>query len=84
MAEQNFDLGGSLMREAHSTSLQGNRNPNSDVLPEAEGIRWAEDGAAKAAEGVGEGKRTAEAAGGGAVVGEAGTVRMWHRETSKP
>ena len=45
-----------------------------DVLPVAEGIRRAEGGAGKTAQGTGEGEWAAEAAGGGAFAGEAGAA----------
>ena len=55
----------------HPTSLQRSRDHRPDVLPLEEGIRRFEDGSGETTQRTGERKRQAQAAGGGAVAGEA-------------
>ena len=58
-------------REEHTTSLQGNRDHRSDVLPLEEGVRRPEVGSSKTDEGAGAREREIEAFSSGAVSGEA-------------
>jgi len=48
-------------REEHTTSLQGNRDHRSDVLPLEEGVRRPEVGSSKTDEGAGAREREIEA-----------------------
>ena len=56
----------------HTASLQRSGHHRTNVLPLAEGVRRVEVRAGQADEGCGEGKHSAEAAGGRAVAGETG------------
>src|ERR1700732_1659479 len=60
-------------RKDHPASLQGSGDHRTDVLPLAEGIRRPKAGSSKATEGIGEGEREAQASGGRALAGEAGS-----------
>ena len=60
------------VREDCAPSLQRSWNPHANLLPVAEGIRRAEGGAGKTAQGTGDGEWAAEEAGGRVIAGEAG------------